>query len=182
MLDKRHFMLDLETLATTPDAVVLSIGAVEFNPFTGQILSDFYHILRLEDQSHRKVNPDTVIWWVENLNEKNKDVFTQQQKTPVRNALLLLSNYLGDEKKAIWACDPDFDCAILANLYAEYHLPCPWKYYEPKSVRTVRELAKLHNISLEKTAVAHNALDDCKEQVKDIAKFNSGIVSSGINL
>lgn len=182
MLDKRHFMLDLETLATTSDAVVLSIGAVEFEPFTGRILSEFYHILRLEDQSHRKISPDTIIWWFNNVNDKSKGVFTEEHKTPVRNALLYLSNFLGDDKKAIWACDPDFDCAILANLYTEYNLPCPWRYYEPRSVRTVREIATLHNILLEKSSTAHNALDDCKEQVKDVAKFNRAIANLGSQL
>lgn len=169
MLDKKHFMIDLETLATTPDAVVLSIGAVEFNPYTGDIINEFYHTLRLEDQSNRKITPDTIVWWIKNLNDENKDIFIQEQKTPVRNALLLLSKFLGDDKKAVWSCDPDFDCAILANLYAEYHLHLPWKFYETRSVRTIREIANLCSIVLPNDGANHNALADCKRQVQEVS-------------
>ena len=29
----KHLMIDIETLATTPDAAILTVGAVKFNPF-----------------------------------------------------------------------------------------------------------------------------------------------------
>ena len=31
-----HAMIDIETLATTPEAVVLSVGGVKFDPYTNQ--------------------------------------------------------------------------------------------------------------------------------------------------
>ena len=33
---KTHAMIDIETLGTEPDCVVLSVGAVKFNPFVPQ--------------------------------------------------------------------------------------------------------------------------------------------------
>jgi hypothetical protein len=41
-------MLDIETLATSPDAVVLTFGAVKFNPFGNTVDGDKSMYCRLE--------------------------------------------------------------------------------------------------------------------------------------
>lgn len=176
-MSSKHFMLDIETLSTAVNAAVLSIGAVEFDPFSGEIKNEFYHELRLDQQNHRKIDIGTVQWWVKQvtLDVKKADIFRHTNTTPVRNALILLKEFLGDDEKSIWACDPDFDCAILSNLYVEYQLPTPWKYYEPKSVRTVRELAKLHKVPMPDQNKIHNSLEDCKRQVEEVVEFNRAL-------
>lgn len=173
-MDKKHFMVDIETLSTAVNSVVLSIGAVEFDVVSGVILNEFYHELRLQDQTHRKIDVGTVQWWFKQVMEEGlpTPIYNHADKVPVRNALILLRDFLGEEKKCIWACDPDFDCVILSNLYEEYKLFTPWKFSEPKSVRTVRELAKIHGIGLPEFEKSHNALDDCKRQVAEIVEFN----------
>lgn len=175
---EKHFMLDIETLSTTVEAAVLSIGAVEFDPITGQILDEFYKELRLQDQKKRDIDPETVKWWVKQVMEDptRANVFLNDNKAPVRNVLLLLRDFLGEGKKNVWACDPDFDCAILTNLYTEYQLSVPWSYYEPKSVRTVRKLAKLKGLEAQEAVKTHNALDDCKRQVAEIVAFTKSCV------
>lgn len=181
-MTKKHFMVDIETLSTALNTVVLSIGAVEFHPFSGKILNEFYQELRLQDQNDRKIDQGTVVWWVKQAAEhpERAEIFLGENKTPVRNALLLLEAFLGESqvsnnanKKYIWACDPDFDCTILDNLYKECKLRTPWQYYETRSVRTVRGLAQLHDLIIrvpeDKT---HNALEDCKRQVQELISFN----------
>lgn len=171
---KKHFMVDIETLSTAVNAVVLSIGAVEFHPTSGEILNEFYHELRLQDQTHRKIDVGTVQWWFKQVLEEHNQtpIYNNANKTPVRNALILLRDFLGEGKKCVWACDPDFDCAILSNLYEEYKLQTSWEYNEPKSVRTVRVLAEIHSVGLPEFVKSHNALDDCKRQVAEIVEFN----------
>lgn len=180
-MNKKHFMVDIETLSTAVNTVVLSIGAVEFDPFSGEILKEFYQELRLQDQNDRKIDQGTVAWWIKQVAEypERAKIFLGENKAPVRNALLLLEDFLGESqvsnnanKKCIWACDPDFDCAILDNLYKEYKLKTPWQYYETRSVRTVRELAKIHSIGLPEFVKSHNAIDDCKRQVAEIVELN----------
>lgn len=173
----KHIMIDIETLSTAKNAVVLSIGAVHFDPKTSVIVDEFYKELRLSDQANRKVDIGTVQWWMKQVAEhpERASIFEQSdinKHCPVRNALILLRDFLGDEKKCVWACDPDFDLDILATLYADYDLTVPWKYYEPKSVRTVREIAKMHHIGLPEFGKTHNALDDCKRQIEEIMELN----------
>ena len=40
-----HAMIDIETLATTPEAVVLSVGGVKFNPYTNLEFHVIFHFM-----------------------------------------------------------------------------------------------------------------------------------------
>lgn len=59
-------MVDLETLGTTADAVILSIGAVKFDLVSGQIDDEgFYASISVESSLNRKrrISEDTLLWW-----------------------------------------------------------------------------------------------------------------------
>ena len=46
-----HAMIDLETLATDPNATILTIGGVKFDPNTNaEPHSEFYHKLDVDEQ------------------------------------------------------------------------------------------------------------------------------------
>ena len=186
----KHFMIDIETLSTAVNAVVLSVGAVEFDPITGEIKRKFYYELDLSEQNGRHISASTVQWWFKQCveNQKNIDLMVKENKwkNGVEFVLHRLKDFIwgfesflaGTEKRnegykkiALWACDPDFDLAILANLYEEHNLPVPWKYSEPKSVRTVRLLSQLKNIEMPKDEASHNALEDCIRQAKEISTY-----------
>lgn len=176
----KHIMIDIETLSTAKNAVVLSIGAVHFDQKTGVILDEFYKELRLSDQANRKVDIGTVQWWMKQVAEhpERARIFEQgdiNEHCPVRNALILLRDFLGDDKKCVWACDPDFDLDILATLYADYDLPVPWKYNEPKSVRTMRMLGKEGGLPKKEEIATHNALEDCIRQAKEVSAVLQGL-------
>ena len=50
-----HAMIDLETLGTKPDAVVLTIGGVKFNPNDmSETHSHFYHRFHVDEQLDKK--------------------------------------------------------------------------------------------------------------------------------
>ena len=188
-------MLDIETLSTKPNAVVLSIGAVEFNPETGDIIRRFYQELDLQDQSDRHIDISTVQWWADRCKENvgNLDLLAnpKQRRLSTLTVLGMLDEFINEPqssfflwnkprymelkrdefKVAVWACDPDFDIAILNNLYESENIRCPWRYNEPKSVRTIRLLAEMKGIELPKAEASHNALEDCIRQAKEVSAF-----------
>lgn len=193
----KHFMVDIETLSTAVNAAVLSIGAVEFDPFTGQILRTFYHELDLAEQKNRHVDPNTIQWWIGQCkdNPVNFELFTKnnREKDYVSFVLLCLKDFLygfneispiatraeGYEKLAVWACDPDFDIAILNDLYKEHNLPSPWRYSELRSVRTVRMLTQIAGMEIPQQEANHNALDDCIRQAKEVSYFIANLQHDG---
>ena len=56
-----HLMIDLETLATSPNAAILTIGACKFDPKAQDIHSQFYERIQLGSQEGygRIINEDT---------------------------------------------------------------------------------------------------------------------------
>lgn len=191
----KHFMVDIETLSTAVNAAVLSIGAVEFDPLSGKILREFYHELDLLVQSGRHIDINTVQWWFKQCqeNQANFELMTKhnREKYGVTFALHKLGEFInggveyamtrveGYEKLSIYACDPDFDMAILNDLYKDNGLPSPWRYSELRSVRTIRELIKIAGMEVPHQEANHNALDDCIRQAKEVSYFIANLQHDG---
>lgn len=59
-------MVDTETLATTADAVIVSIGAVKFDISTDEIGDEgFYALVEMEHQAReRRISQQTLQWWM----------------------------------------------------------------------------------------------------------------------
>ena len=188
-------MVDIETLSTAVNAAVLSIGAVEFDPMSGKIEREFYSELDLSEQTDRHIDVNTMQWWVKQclVNTDNIEFLTKphSHKDNVDFVLVRLGAFLvgndthyvkrteGYEKIALWACDPDFDIAILTDLYKEHNLLLPWKYSEPKSVRTVRMLTQLAGMEIPQQEADHNALNDCIRQAKEVSYFIANLQHDG---
>lgn len=183
----KHFMVDIETLSTAVNAVVLSVGAAEFDPYTGKIEREFYRELRLDMQRGRHISGDTVQWWAKQITENNADnILTNpnSKKLDPHNTVFSLAEFFKSriygvtspeeyDDIIVWACDPDFDLAILSNLYGELNLPVPWKFWNTRSVRTVRMLNKIAGIEVPVQPVTHNALEDCIRQAKEVSALLS---------
>jgi hypothetical protein len=61
-----HAMIDLETLSTKPNATILTIGGVKFDPYTRVEPSQgLYHRIDVDSQvaMGRDVMEETVEWW-----------------------------------------------------------------------------------------------------------------------
>lgn len=191
----KHIMVDIETLSTAVNAAVLSIGAVEFDPMSGKIEREFYHELDLSEQANRHIDVNTMQWWIKQclVNTDNIAFLTKAnaRKEHVMFSLVRLGSFIvgndnnyaeraeGYDKIALWACDPDFDIAILADLYKEHNLSTPWKYSEPKSVRTVRMLTQIACMEIPHQEADHNALDECIRQAKEVSYFIANLQHDG---
>ena len=58
-------MLDLETMGKGPSAAIVTIGAVFFDPMTGELGAEFEAHIDLRDSARfGEIDPDTVLWWL----------------------------------------------------------------------------------------------------------------------
>ena len=81
-------MLDLETLATSHNPVVLTLGATKFNPFTLQEpFEDLYLKLDVDDQMARgrDVSEDTLEWWGKQSAEIQNEALGADKQHPHRD-------------------------------------------------------------------------------------------------
>lgn len=161
-------MLDLETLATSPDSVVLTCGAVKFDPFSDtEPSAPFYVRISVDDQTAmgRVINPDTIEWWGKQPQSAQDEAFGDEGRVSPDEFTKQLNAYVVGTNK-IWAQGTMFDIGILENLYRMLGKPLPWAYWQ---IRDSRTLFDLGDDSIKKNnASAHNALADAFFQAKSV--------------
>lgn len=158
-----QIMLDIETLATTSNASIVSIGAIKFNP-TDEIMNtnhmDTFYSLVDYSNDNRYKDQDTIIWWNNQSNTTKNELYNSPRES-LEASLTRFKKWIYP-CKIVWSNSPSFDCSILKNAFEQTNIQCPWKYYDERDVRTVRSL---FNIKIENN---HNSLDDCLNQVNCI--------------
>ena len=136
-----HVMLDIETLATTPDAVVMSVGVVKFDPHTGTPYNKTLWRPDIDEQTERDrhVSESTLEWWAKQPDHIQEDAFSDEGRIPVTEFMKELNRYcVGMEK--IWCQGPQFDMLILENLYIQYGHHFGWQFWQVMDCRTLFQL------------------------------------------
>jgi hypothetical protein len=161
-------MLDLETLATSPDSVILTFGAVKFDPFTTE--QDFdtglYYRIDVDEQIAlgRQVDQGTVDWWGSQNEEVREEALGEHDRISLEQFTQSLNKFVVGANR-IWAQGPVFDIVILENLYRQLGKPTPWPYY---LIRDSRTLLKALGDTRSPGIMLHNALADCVSQTQAI--------------
>jgi len=153
-------MIDIEGLATTHNALILTIAAQSFDPFgTGYIDRQYYARITLESQEDREINDETVIWW-SSQGAAQEEAFNENDRIPLNDALDGLYK-IAWQHDLIWAQGPTYDINILEHAYRSRGKKQPWQYYKIRDNRTVLALWPDHP----KPPTSHHALEDCRRQI-----------------
>ncbi|EJM1188720.1 3'-5' exoribonuclease, partial [Escherichia coli] len=79
-----HLMIDLETMGKNPDAPIISIGAIFFDPQTGDMGPEFSKTIDLETAGG-VIDRDTIKWWLKQSREAQSAIMTDE--IPLDDAL-----------------------------------------------------------------------------------------------
>lgn len=166
-----NVMLDLETLGTQPGSVVLSIGAVAFDPDEG-IGASFYTVVSVEDSLRLGLTIDasTLRWWAKQARTTYVEALGEGSEGYVltlTDALRTFSRWLeintSGENVRMWGNGADFDLTLLLTCYRKAGIEAPWKFWNHRCYRTLKSLRP--DVRLEKSN-NHNALDDARNQAE----------------
>lgn len=153
-------MLDLETMDTSPSAVVLSIGAVRFDERAcyERIYLVCASPAHIEDQrAHgRTTSQSTMDWW-EKQSPEARALFSDEENVSPAEALAQFADFCGPAPR-IWGNGATFDNMILRSMYESYKRKTPWHYTADRCFRTLKSLTKVPAPA--RVGVHHNALDD----------------------
>ena len=156
-------MVDLETLGSGSNAVIISIGAVEFDPVTAIIGREFCENVNPQScvDLGLKMDADTVMWWMKQTTEA-RSAF----KNPGRHLSAVLLDFATwfPDGATLWGNGATFDNVILSNAYKSAGLKQPWPYWGDRCYRTLKNLRQ--DIAMARTGTHHNALDDAKSQAQ----------------
>lgn len=168
----KHVMIDLETLGTTADSVILSVGAVKFDLESDKIDdAGYYASVSIESNTDagRAIDESTLVWWLSQSKEAQA-VFTEPKQT-LESALVGLSDWLGHNKRCVWSNGASFDIPMLEHAYKKFGWQPPWEFWNSRCVRTYRSLPQAKHVA--KPVNDHNALRDAVNQVRNVQAIHA---------
>jgi|HubBroStandDraft_6_1064221.scaffolds.fasta_scaffold361590_2 exodeoxyribonuclease VIII len=187
-----HVMLDLETMSTAPDAAIVQVGAVAFDPegveplyATFDSKRHFERTVALQSSllAGGRIDEETVAWWCrQNPIARSAIESNCERLGVVLNAFRLWFERLypgvrdgtaaprrSESHVLIWSHGAAFDLSVLESAYVCLGLEAPWYYRNARDTRTLFDLAtELAGWSKPPRTVAHSALMDAVAQAEDL--------------
>lgn len=163
-----NVMIDLETMGRRCNAVICSIGAVKFTLEDG-VLDKFYCTVDAKDCKSYGLTTDksTLAWW------KNQPKSTLEallkDNIPLKEALTKFSLWYGPKSLPTWGNGVAFDNVIMENAYEAVSMQRPWKHWEDRCYRTMKNIIVVD--PPEREGTYHNALDDAIFQTRHLIKI-----------
>lgn len=179
-----HCMLDLETLGTTPNSVVLSAGAVYFTKEQG-IIKESYSVFSVKKQLKmgRVMDTDTLQWWMKQSPEARKvldEAFESREPHNLANQIMRDLADLKNDKQLddfknlkIWGNGANFDVVLAESFFLYEYDSIPWKFWNVNCFRMFNKLTKCRD-KVKREGVHHNALDDARYQAQCVLAVIKG--------
>lgn len=164
-------MLDLETLGTRPDSVIIAIGAVKFD--LDGTRDQFYQVIDPTScvDIGLQIDAGTVMWWMQQ-DAMARDAF-KTKGVPIDVALSQFATWV-DGGEAVWGNGADFDNVLLANAYRMCKMEQPWKYWNNRCYRTMKN--QFPNVDVpSRKGMKHNAVDDARSQAEHLIRILNSI-------
>ena len=167
-------MIDLETLGTRADSVIISIGAVKFNKHDAQIGDHlFYESVSIDsnyasNMGQRHISEDTINWWMKQSPEAQ--IVFREPKNTLMASLESLRSWVCEEDDVdaatvqVWGNGAGFDVTMLEHAYATKGLEIPWQYFNARCFRTVKNLPQALTVAKPANTLAHHAASDAMWQ------------------
>ena len=112
-----HGMIDLETLGVEPDSVIITVGAIKFDPYTDvEPHSGLYLRCDIEEQSEqlgRTIDDNTMEWWTKQPQKIQDEAFGEHKDRVNMDQLTKALNKFCVGVDQLWCQGPLFDYAIL---------------------------------------------------------------------
>lgn len=162
-----NVMLDLETMGTSSNSAIVSIGAVAFNLDTGETGEEFYASINLESciRVGLEIDASTLMWWMQQDDDARGKISNGGSELLI--TLRAFGDFMQNKKHhKIWGNSASFDCGILSNAFNKCDELTPWKFYNERDVRTLVSFNPNIKKNVPFEGVKHSPIDDCKHQIK----------------
>jgi len=160
-------MIDLETLGVEPNSVILTLGAIKFDPYSdAEPHGELYLKLDTEEQESlgREIDDNTLAWWSKQSESIRNEALSEGDRVSVKQFLKEINRFcVGLDN--LWCQGPLFDYAMLQNLYRQAGEPCPWNFWQIRDSRTLFAMMPTDPRKQIQEEL-HNALADSYYQAK----------------
>lgn len=167
-MEEIHLMLDIETMGNKSNSVITQISAVEFDIKTGKTGREFNNFIDIQSclDYGLNISGSTVDWWLRQPKDA-QEIYTNSTKENIYDVLFELNNFIKSDKEyRVWGNSARFDCGILEDACIACGLNYPFKFWAELDLRTIVFLNPEIKYNSKFEGVQHNAIDDCKHQIK----------------
>lgn len=160
-------MIDIESLSTDTDCVILEIGAVSFKRDGIGIVDSLVLRPTIDEQTsqfNRKISNDTLQWWSNQDPSIVEEVLGDTNRISYQDCMEKLYKFCWN-RNSIWSNGAAFDIVVMESAWKDLNMSIPWPYYSVRDTRTLYEVA---GVSLKdkkyKTVTTHRAIQDAEHQ------------------
>lgn len=174
-------MIDIESLDTSPYCVILTIGAVRFDPKGTGVVERLELRPTIEEQTeqfNRTINEDTLKWWGTQSLAAQQEAMGDQGRIPFRDAMQQLYKFCWN-KRAVWSNGAAFDCVAMENAWAQLDIRCPWPFYTVRDTRTLYEVAGV-KLKDGGHVTTHKAVEDAERQAIVVQRAYRKLIDAGV--
>lgn len=176
-------MIDIESLDTSPNCVILTIGAVRFDPRGMGVVEKLELRPTIEEQTenyNRVINEDTLRWWSNQSPEAMEEAMGDRDRVSFAECMDTLYKFCWN-RRAVWSNGASFDVVAMESAWRQLDMRIPWPYYTIRDTRTLYEIA---GVSLKdakyKTMTTHKAVEDAEHQALVVQDAYIKLMKAGL--
>lgn len=171
-------VVDLETLSTKTDAVIMQVGAIalEYPNDNASCPQEFDCSISVASnfKYDRQVDVSTITFWKEQPTQTWANVANGTLELPVVLAQFAAwIKHVRDQNQSctlrIWGNASAFDLGILKSAYEAIAADTPWHYREEMCLRTLCKM--FPEVEKERSTYAHVALWDARAELATLQKL-----------
>lgn len=178
----QDIMIDCETLDTSPFCVLLTIGAVIFDPRGNGVVETLDLRPSIEDQLAlgRRINEDTVRWWGEQSEAAQHEALGDHDRIPFKEAMEQLYKFCWNKGRP-WSHGAGFDIVAMETSWASLGMASPWTYNKVRDTRTLFDLTGV-NLWDDGYVTTHKASEDATRQAIIVQRGYRKLLDAGLNV
>jgi hypothetical protein len=176
-------MIDIESLDTSPNCVILTIGAVRFDPRGMGIVERLELRPTIDEQTekyNRVINEDTLRWWGEQSPEALDEAMGDRDRVSFNDCMEALYKFCWN-RRAVWSNGASFDIVAMESAWRNLGMRIPWPYYTVRDTRTLYEIA---GVSLKDkkygSKTTHKAVEDAEHQAIVVQDAYRNLIKAGL--
>jgi hypothetical protein len=174
-------MIDIESLDTSPNCVILSIGAVLFNPKGAGITEKISLKPLIEEQTekfNRVIDDSTIQWWSTQSESARNEAMGDEGRIPFRDCMEALYKFCWN-RRAVWSHGAPFDVVAMESAFRNLDMKIPWPYYTVRDTRTLFEITGVR-LGDGGHKTTHKAVEDAERQAIVVQKAYGILIAAGV--